>query len=189
MTSCRPPSFSTFSCQLTAHSWQLSSLWRLTIRRHSEWTQECCLRKTGNGIVARSEESITLMTPYRLSSSQKQILHIRSGWRLTLSSLWRLTVPGHSEWTQECHMRRQGSGIVARSEESITRMTSYGFLYHGNRSFTFVQDDDWRFPHYDALPSPVILNEDKNAVGESQKTATWHRVKNLLRWWRLAANS
>ena len=57
------------------------------------------------------------------------------------------------------------------------------------RSFTFVQDDDWRFPHYDALPSPVILNEDKNAVGESQKTATWHRVKNLLRWWRLAANS
>ena len=48
----------------------------------------------------------------------------------------------HSEWTQECHMRRQGSGIVARSEESITRMTSYGFLYHGNRSFTFVQDDD-----------------------------------------------
>ena len=60
MTSCRPPSFSTFSCQLTAHSWQLSSLWRLTIRRHSEWTQECCLRKTGNGIVTRSEESITL---------------------------------------------------------------------------------------------------------------------------------
>ena len=60
MTSCRPPSFSTFSCQLTAHSWQLSSLWRLTIRRHSEWTQECCLRKTGNGMVTRSEESITL---------------------------------------------------------------------------------------------------------------------------------
>ena len=91
---------------------------------HSEWTQECCLRKTGNKIVTLSEESITLMTPYRLPSSQKQILHIRSGWRLTLSSLWRLTVPGHSERGQECHMRRQGSGIVARSEESITLMTS-----------------------------------------------------------------
>ena len=118
-----------------------------------------------------------------------QILHVRSGWRLTLSSLWRLTVPGHSEWTQECCLRKTGNGTVTRSEESITRMTSYRLPHHGNRSFTFVQDDDWRFPHYSALPSPVILNEDKNAVGESQKTATWHRVKNLLLWWRLAANS
>ena len=41
--------------------------------------------KNENGIVARSEESITLMTSYRFSSPQKQILHIRSGWRLTVS--------------------------------------------------------------------------------------------------------
>jgi len=30
------------------------------------------------------------------------------------------------------------------------------------------------------FPPIVILNRGKNAVGESQKTATWHRVKNLL---------
>ena len=86
----------------------LSSLWRLTVPGYSEWAQECCLRKTGNGTVTQSEESITRMTPYRPPSSQKQILHIRSGWRLTLSSLWRLAVPGHSERGQECHMRKAG---------------------------------------------------------------------------------
>ena len=32
--------------------------------RHSEWTQERCLRKTGNGTVTQSEESITRMTFY-----------------------------------------------------------------------------------------------------------------------------
>ena len=159
------------------------------------------MRRQGSGIVARSEESITRMTPYRLphhgnrsfaaaqddilrlSSPQRQtlhirlgwqltiflatsvqILHVRSGWRLTLSSLWRLTVPDHSEWGQECCLRKTGNGTVTRSEESITRMTSYRLPHHGNRSFTFVQDDDWRFPHYDALPSPVILNGRKNAV-------------------------
>ena len=37
------------------------------------------VRKTGNEIVTQSEESITQMTYYRLPSSQKQILHIRSG--------------------------------------------------------------------------------------------------------------
>ena len=82
------------------------SLWRfpfsitsdvLSPNRHSERGQACLVGKTGNGIVTQSEESITRMTYYRLPSSQKQILHIRSGWRLTLSSLWRLTVPGHSE--------------------------------------------------------------------------------------------
>jgi len=52
------------------------------------------------------------------------------------------------------------------------RMTSYRLPHHGNRSFTFVQDDDWRFPHYDALPSPVILNGDKNAIWERQGSGT-----------------
>ena len=31
---------------------------------------------------------------------------------------------------------------MTQSEESITLMTPYGFPYHGDRSFTFVQDDD-----------------------------------------------
>ena len=47
-----------------------------------------------------------------------------------------------SFWTgQECHMRRQESGIVTQNEESITRMTYYRLPHHDNRSFTFVQDD------------------------------------------------
>ena len=65
------------------------------------------MRRTGNGIVTQSEESITSMTSYRLphygnrsfavalddilpySPSRRQILHVRSGWRLTFPSLWR----------------------------------------------------------------------------------------------------
>jgi len=31
--------------------------------------------------------------------------------------------------------------MITRSEESITRMTPYRLPHHGNRSFTFVQDD------------------------------------------------
>ena len=51
------------------------SLWRfpfsitsdvLSPNRHSERGQACLVGKTGNGIVRLSEESITLMTPYRL---------------------------------------------------------------------------------------------------------------------------
>ena len=57
------------------------------------------MRKTENWTVTQSEESITLMTPYRPPSSQKQILHIRSGWQLTLSSLWRLFLR-LSFWTE-----------------------------------------------------------------------------------------
>ena len=63
------------------------------------------MRKQGSGNMTRSEESITSMTFYRFphhgdrffasalndalpaSSLQQQILHIRSGWRLTLASL------------------------------------------------------------------------------------------------------
>ena len=30
----------------------------------------------------------------------------------------------HSEWRQECFVRKQENGIVKQSEESITRMTS-----------------------------------------------------------------
>ena len=38
----------------------------LIVSRHSERWQECCSKKTGNGTVTQSEESITLMTSYRL---------------------------------------------------------------------------------------------------------------------------
>ena len=120
------------------------------------------MRRQGNGTVTQSEESITRMTPYRLphhgnrsfaaaqddilrlSSPQRQTLHIRLGWQLTI------------------------------------------FLPRVYRSFTFVQDDDWRFPHYDALPSPVILNGGKNALWKRREAAIWHKAKNLLLGWHLA---
>ena len=42
-------------------------------------------------------------------------------------------------------MGKMLDGTMKRSEESITRMTSYRFPHHDSRSFTFVQPD--------ALPS------------------------------------
>ena len=51
-------------------------------------------------------------------------------------------------------MGRMENGIVAQGEESVTLMTSYRFPHHGNRSFTFVQDDALTFPiTSDALSS------------------------------------
>ena len=38
-------------------------------------------------------------------------------------------------------MEKTGNGTVAQSEESMTLVIAYGFPHHGNRSFTFVQDD------------------------------------------------
>ena len=38
-------------------------------------------------------------------------------------------------------MRKTENWTVTQSEESITRMTPYRLPHHGNRSFTFVQDD------------------------------------------------
>ena len=48
----------------------------------------------------------------------------------------------HSELWQKCCMRKTENWTVTQSEESITRMTPYRLPHHGNRSFTFVQDDD-----------------------------------------------
>ena len=38
----------------------------LIVSRHSERWQECCSRKTGNSNMTQSEESMILMTSYRL---------------------------------------------------------------------------------------------------------------------------
>lgn len=37
------------------------------------------------------------------------------------------------------------------------------------------------------FPKIVIQNGGKNALWEGRETGQWHRVKNLLRWWRLTA--
>ena len=62
-------------------------------------------------------------------------------------------------------MRKTGNGMVTQSEESMTLMTSYRFPHHGYRSFTFIQDDAFRFPLLvTSFPPIVILNGGKHAV-------------------------
>lgn len=46
-----------------------------------------------------------------------------------------------SERSRECFEGKEGSGMMKQSEESITRMTSYRFPHHDNRSFAAALDD------------------------------------------------
>ena len=102
-----------------------------------------------------------------------QILHVRSGRRLTFPSLWRLFLQ-LSFWT--------GARMLFEKDGKRNSNTEWRIYYSDDvlpsssprvyKSFTFVQDDDWRFPHYDALPSPVILNGDKNSIWERQGSGT-----------------
>ena len=71
------------SLSLQDDAFRSPSLWRfpfpitsdaLSFNRHSERRQKCCSRKTGNGIVTRSEESITLNDILPFSSPRQQIL-------------------------------------------------------------------------------------------------------------------
>ena len=68
------------------------SLWRfpfpitsdvLSSNRHSERRQACRMRKTGNGMVTQSEESMTLMASYCFPSLQQQIFCCCFVWHLT----------------------------------------------------------------------------------------------------------
>ena len=96
--------------------------------------------------------------------------------RVKLLLGWRLTVSRHSELWQKCFMRKAGISNMTQSEESVTLMTFYRLPPHGNRSFTFVQDDDWRFPHYSALPSAVILNRARmpyEKAGKRDSDTEW----------------
>ena len=144
MTSCRPPSFSTFSWRLIAFIFLPSSSsrrqilhdsFRMTINVscHSEWTQECCVKKKGK----RDGDTewriyyfddalpLSLITVTDPSHSFRMTINIslimtpyRSPHHDTLS------FNRHSEWRQECSVRKQESGNMTRSEESMTRMTS-----------------------------------------------------------------
>lgn len=46
-----------------------------------------------------------------------------------------------SERRQEYLVGKTGNGMMKQSEESITRMTSYRFPHHDNRSFAAALDD------------------------------------------------
>ena len=64
----------------------------LSFNRHSEWTQECFVRKTENGTVTQSEESITRITSYRpLSFSTFSWQLTANGSQLTADSFYLLT--------------------------------------------------------------------------------------------------
>ena len=98
--------------------------------------------------------------------------------------------------------RKTGNKTMNRSEESITRMTSYRLPHYGSspsHSLRMTTDvsliiTPYRLRHYDAFRSPllvtcfpkiVIQNGGKNALWESRETAMWHRVKNLWLGWHL----
>ena len=86
--------------------------------------------------VMRSNDSIPLITSHEaLSISLTTVIDPSHSFRMTLA------VRRHSERRQECLVGKTENGTVTQSEESITRMTSYGFPHHEYRSFTFVQDD------------------------------------------------
>ena len=114
----------------------------LIVSRHSERWQECLVGKTGNGNMTPSEESMALNDILPLSSPQ--------GTDLSHSLRMTINVPPHydafssnrhSERWQEWRMRKQGSGNMTRSEESITSMTFYRFPHHGDRFFAGALND------------------------------------------------
>ena len=112
--------------------------------------------KMRNGTVRQSKKSITLMMPCQLSHRGSRSFTFTSGWRLTFLSLWRLAVRRHSERRQKCRVGNLVNETVARSEESITLMTSYRFPHHNSRSFTSASG--WR------LSLAIILSGVKNGT-------------------------
>ena len=106
--------------------------------------------KTENGIVARSEESMTLMTPSRFPHHGSRFFAIALGNVFRSSSSCRFLFPidndalsqnRHSERRQECLVGKTENGTMKRSEESIMLMMPYDFPHYGNRSFAAAQDD------------------------------------------------
>ena len=103
--------------------------------------------------MTQSEESMTLMTFYGFPHHGNRSFAVASGWRFTDalitgtdSSLALRMESGRpwSFWTKGKKLcEKDGKRAVPQSEESITRMTFYGFPHHGNRSF--VVASGWRF--------------------------------------------
>ena len=104
----------------------------------SFWTgQKCFVRKMESRTMTRSEESMTLMTSYRLPRHGYRSFTFVQDDVFRSPSLWRFPFPitsdvlssnRHSERRQACRMRKTGNGIVTQSEESIMLMTPYRFF-------------------------------------------------------------
>ena len=142
----------------------------------SFWTgQKCFVRKMESRTMTQSEESITLMTSYRLPHHGNRSFTSVQDDVFRSPSLWRFPFPitsdvlssnRHSERRQACRMRKTGNGMVTQSEESMTLMTSYRFPHHGNRSFTSVQDDVFRSPSLWRFPFPItsdVLSSNRHS--------------------------
>ena len=96
------------------------------------------MRKQGDGYVIRSEESITLMTPYRFPHHGNRFFAITLGNVFRSSSSCRFLFPidndalsqnRHSERRQECLVEKTENEYVTWSEESMTLMESYRFIF------------------------------------------------------------
>ena len=87
------------------------SLWCLTVCCHSERGQEWLVEKTGNGNVTRSEESITLMTPYGVLS-----IYLLTG--TDPSRSFRMTF--NVSLTMTPYTIRSHSALLADSSQLIT---------------------------------------------------------------------
>ena len=103
---------------------------------------------------------------------------------------WHLTVRSHSALLADsCQLTANSLQLTADSFYLLTIfLTTVIDPSRSLRITPFIPC------HYDAFRSPllvtcfpkiVILNGCKNAVWESREAAIWHRVKNLLFWWRL----
>ena len=141
------------------------------------------MEKTGNGAMKRSEESITLMTAYRLPHYSHRFfaalrmtsygLPYHGHRHFTFASDDALAVRCHSERRQKCRIRKQGSGNVTRSERSITLMTPYRLPHHGSRSFTFVQDDALAVRcHSERRQKCRIRKQESGHVKQSEESIT-----------------
>ena len=136
------------SLSLQDDAFRSPSLWRfpfpitsdaLSFNRHSERRQKCCSRKTGNGIVTRSEESITRITSYRpLSFSTFSWQLTANGSQLTADSFYLLT-----------------AFLTTVTDPSLSLgMTPYHLPHYGSRSFTFVSDD--ALTSYTRIMEPAV---------------------------------
>ena len=96
-------------------------VWRVYRKRKS------LVGKTRNGMVTPSEESMTLMTFYSFPHHGCRFF---AGTHYDVLP-YVVILNGDKNVLWE----KRESGTVTQSEESMTLMTFYGFLHHGNRSF------------------------------------------------------
>ena len=95
----------------------------LSFNRHSEWRQEYFVRKQESGNMTWSEESMTLMTPYRLLHHGNSPSH---SFRITLNvSLIMTADPSHSLRMTPCHERRFHQQMKKLSEIRLSPSDSF----------------------------------------------------------------